>query len=163
MSTRVHSMAASTKIAIGDQPERWDFLLESWLEDQGMDLLEIQHRIYQMALEKNEPPSFSKHSYNAASLQIALSCSFLMMESLLEILPANMKNKKRLLDYIEVVDCLPGYNRLFEGFLPFLTEDEYKTILEKGKRLFNSQITGGWHEFETSGISQVLSVIDVRR
>ncbi len=122
--------------------ERLEPQLRGWLHDSSLDLSDIRERIYDYIHEQLDREATGLGSDDAASE--SMNRSFVVIDSLIRNLPVDEMNCRRLTAYIKEMDCLEAYDRLLTDFQGFLSDEERRRILAKGKWCFEPWATAAW-------------------
>jgi len=111
--------------------------IREWLEE-GWDLEAIRQGIFDhimLYLEDEGDEDAAVEAMNKA---------FEVVTGLIENLPVTEENLERLLDYIRDYHDLEAYERLLSDFLPLMTEEQMRNILDKARRIFIPEVTREW-------------------
>jgi hypothetical protein len=122
--------------------ERLEPQLREWLGDSKLELDDIRERIFEYIQEQLNHGKFGEEWADAESE--AMNRAFSVVDGLIENLPVDEVNCQRLKAYIKEMDCLAAYDRLLTDYRGFLSVEEHKQILAKGKRCFVPEVTADW-------------------
>ena len=67
-----------------------------------------------------------------------------VFDYLIDSLEINKINFKRIMDYITIYDNYEGYDYVINNYQDFLTIEERKRLINKGKKLFDNELMEDW-------------------
>ena len=70
--------------------------------------------------------------------------SYNVIDNLIDILDENETNYKHIKDYISFYYSYTGFNRLIMDFQGFMSDQERRHLIGKGKRIFVPELTAHW-------------------
>ncbi len=144
-------------VFIEDVPD-WETLepkIRKWLASPGVGLVIMRdwifQHIYERLLDKeteddeeedegrNDTQSRKEDPGNRA-----MNMAFRIIDGLIENLPVDAVNCKRLLDYIQDIASFNAYDRLLTDYRHLLSEPTRQRVLTEGKRWFIPEVTQDW-------------------
>jgi len=115
-------------------------LINRWLNGPSEDLEELKEKIFNHIIkEKGIDIKTDKEAVVDAE-----GLAFDIINALIENLEVNKLNYYRLKNYIEIYDDYLAYNRLIVDFKKFMSEEERRRIISKGKETFERDLTRDW-------------------
>ena len=117
--------------------EKLEPQIREWLKE-GWDLEAIHEGIFDHIMLHLEDED--KEGADVEAMSMALEA----ISGLIANLPVSHENLKRLLEYIRGYHDWWAYQRLLSDFLPLMTEEQMRDVLDRARQVFIPEVIREW-------------------